>query len=74
MAPVLSELASKIGGKARILKIDVDKNPKLSSQLKIMGVPTFMIYKKGKVMWRESGMQSAKLLMDLLEKHSKSAN
>jgi thioredoxin 1 len=70
MAPVLSEVAAKLSGKAKILKIDVDKNPQLASQLGIRGVPTFMIYKKGKMEWRQSGMHSATTLVQLLNKYS----
>ncbi|MFZ1704167.1 MAG: thioredoxin [Saprospiraceae bacterium] len=68
MAPVLSELAGKVGDKAKIIKIDVDKNPKLAQNLQIMGVPTFILYKKGKVLWRQSGMVSLNDLLKLIEK------
>jgi len=74
MSPVLSELASKIGDKAKIMKIDIDKNPKLAKQLKIMGVPTLMIFKNGKVLWRDSGVKSSHFLFKQLENYSKSAN
>lgn len=74
MAPVLSELAGKIGDRAKILKIDVDKNPQLAAQLRIRGVPTFMIFQNGEVKWRESGMKSGQALYDLLDKYSQSDN
>lgn len=67
MAPILEQLASKIGEKAKIIKIDVDKNPKLSEDLKIQGVPTFILYKKGEILWRQSGMQSLHQLQTLIE-------
>jgi len=70
MAPVLSELYGRIGDRARILKIDVDKNQQLAGQLQIRGVPTFMIYQNGEMKWRASGMQSAQALYDLLDKFS----
>ena len=68
MAPVLKDVAAKIGDKARIIKIDVDKNPKISNKLGIRGVPNFVIYKNGKIVWRQSGMQSPSVLMSELEK------
>jgi thioredoxin 1 len=74
MSPVLSELAGKLGDNGRIIKIDVDKNPQLASQLKIMGVPTFMIFRNGEMQWRESGMKSGQVLLDLMNKYSKSEN
>jgi thioredoxin 1 len=68
MAPVLKDVAKSLQDKARIIKIDVDKNRGLSQKLGIRGVPTFIIYKEGKVLWRKSGMQSAQTLITLLEK------
>lgn len=69
MKPVLSQLKEKIGGKATILKVDVDKNKAASTQYKIMGIPTFILFKKGKVMWRHSGVLSLKQLEDVVAKH-----
>ncbi|MFZ1749732.1 MAG: thioredoxin family protein [Saprospiraceae bacterium] len=67
MAPVLEQLATKIGDKGKIIKIDVDKNPKIAEKLKIQGVPTFILYKKGEILWRDSGMQSLNQLHTLIE-------
>jgi len=67
MAPILQVVASDLGDKASIIKVDVDRNPQLANQLGIMGVPTFILYKKGKAHWRHSGMQSAKALKEIIE-------
>jgi thioredoxin 1 len=67
MTPILQKLASKVEGKAKIIKIDVDKNPALAQKMNIMGVPTFVLYKKGKILWRQSGMQSLNQLEHLIE-------
>ncbi|MCP4439457.1 MAG: thioredoxin [Aureispira sp.] len=70
MAPVLKEVSAEVGDIARIIKIDVDKNSAMAQKLGIRGVPTFILYKQGKVLWRESGMQSKQQLVNLIEKHA----
>jgi len=55
MSPVLDELKKVYGEKLRIIKIDVDKNPAIADQFKIRGVPTLMLFKDSKMLWRESG-------------------
>ena len=55
MHPILDQLKKEMGEKIRILKIDVDKNPAIADQFQVRGVPTFMLFKKGEKLWRESG-------------------
>lgn len=59
MTPILQDVKTKIGDSAKILKVDVDKNPELSSALQIQGVPTLILYKSGKPVWRQSGVVSS---------------
>lgn len=66
MSPVIKDVAKKMKDKATVIKIDVDKNPQLSNALNIRGVPTFVIYHKGEIKWRASGMQSGTNLVNEL--------
>ena len=58
MAPVLKQLKEKQGDAIRIIKINIDKNPQFASQYAINSVPTLMIFKSGKQLWRQSGAMS----------------
>jgi len=69
MHPVLRDVAAALGDKAKIIKIDVDKNSQLAEALRVKGLPTLMIYKSGEMMWRHSGEQDANTLIGLLKEH-----
>jgi thioredoxin 1 len=69
MSPILEELKHLVGDRAVILKIDVDKNQQVASVYQVRGVPTLIIFKKGKIVWRRSGVMAAKDLVALLDQH-----
>ncbi len=62
MQPILKELATRVGDRATILKIDVDKNPQVSNTYQIQGVPTLMLFQRGRMLWRQSGVMNANQL------------
>jgi thioredoxin 1 len=70
MAPILSELKNAVGDKAKIIKIDIDRNPKVASAYQVQSVPTLMIFKKGNVVWRQSGVVTTEHLKRAIEQHT----
>ena len=69
MKPVLEELKHKVGDKATILKIDVDKSPSVANTYNIQGVPTLMLFKNKEVKWRQAGVVTANYLEQIINQH-----
>ncbi|UGU14326.1 thioredoxin family protein [Sinomicrobium kalidii] len=69
MHPVLRDVAAALGDKAKVIKIDVDKNQELANALRVKGLPTLMIYKEGEMVWRQSGELDANTLIGLLQEY-----
>ncbi len=69
MHPVLRDVAAALGNKARVIKIDIEKNEELSKALRVKGLPTLMIYKQGEMKWRQSGEQDATTLIGLVNEY-----
>ena len=66
MAPILEQVKKEIGDKATVVKIDIDRNRNVAQSLNIPGVPTLMIYKRGKQLWRQSGVLDKNRLIGIL--------
>jgi thioredoxin 1 len=66
MTPILHEVKNAMGDRITIVKIDVDKNQEVSSQFQVQSVPTLIVFKDGKVKWRQSGVIPAKELEQVL--------
>ena len=65
----LNDVATALGNKAKVIKIDVDKNIELSEALRVKKTPTYIIYKNGEMKWRDSGAQDSKTLIAIIEEH-----
>ena len=69
MAPVLQEFSKEMEGKMKVIKVDVDKNQKAATSYQIQGVPTLILFKRGKVVWRQSGMVPAHQLRSIAQQY-----
>lgn len=69
LAPALEELGSEMEGRARILKVDVDRSPDLAQKYGISGVPTVMIFKNGTAVEKMVGFQPKQALKSKLEQY-----
>lgn len=67
MHPILEQVKGELGEKVKIVKIDVDKNPSLAAAYNVRGVPTLMVFKNGKQLWRESGVRQAGELVSIVQ-------
>ncbi len=70
LAPILKEVKEEVGDAATIVKIDVDKSPQAAQKFEIKGVPTLILYKGGKQVWRQSGVLNKQSLLSLLKQYS----
>ncbi|WP_298341471.1 thioredoxin family protein [uncultured Algibacter sp.] len=66
---VLRDVAAALGDKAKVIKIDVEKNQELAEALRVKTLPTLIIYKDGEMKWRQSGEQNANTLIDIIQEY-----
>ena len=67
MNPVLDEALNELGGKIKLLKINVDKHPQLSQQFAIRSIPHYILFKRGKILWRKGGVITKRDLVQQLK-------
>ena len=68
MLPVLDDVEAELGERVRIIKIDVDEDTELAVRMKVMGVPTFMLFREGRELWRQPGVLTKESLIKIIEK------
>jgi thioredoxin 1 len=71
MSPILNQVASELGEAIKIIKVDVDKNPQAASHYQVQGVPTLILFKEGKTLWRQSGVVQASQLKSTIQQFNK---
>lgn len=69
MSPIIDDVAKQVQGKARVLKIDVDKNPAAAASYQVKGVPTLILFKNGKQLWKQSGVVDAQKLIQIINQN-----
>ncbi|TVR77062.1 MAG: thioredoxin [Chitinophagaceae bacterium] len=69
MMPTINEIATHFKGKLKVIKIDVDKNESATKKYQIMGVPTLILFKNGRIAWKQSGVLSFSDLKKIIDSH-----
>ncbi|WP_131537168.1 thioredoxin [Pedobacter nototheniae] len=69
MKPILEQLKSQIGDSASIIKVDIDKNQSAASAYNVQSVPTLILFKQGKAVWRQSGVVQTSQLKQIIDIH-----
>ena len=67
MSPVVEEIANEMEGKAKVCKVNIDDEQSLAMEYGIMSIPTFLIFKDGKVVNTVVGVQDKQKLINLLQ-------
>lgn len=70
LAPILKEVKAELGAAVKIVKIDVDKNQAVASRYQVKGVPTMLLFKNGKQLWRQSGVLQAKEIISIIQSYN----
>lgn len=68
MAPILKEVKIETGDSVTIIKVDVDKSPQAANEYQVQGVPTLILFKNGKQLWRQSGVVPKAGLLGVIKK------
>lgn len=69
MAPILSDTKAQLGDDATIIKVDVDRNQQAAAAYQVRSVPTLILFKNGKIVWKQSGVVPASELVSLFKQY-----
>jgi thioredoxin 1 len=68
MSPILEEVVTDIGDKVKVIKVDVDTNSEAASKYGIRSVPTLLLFKEGKIVWKKGGVSPKKIIIENIKK------
>ncbi len=69
LAPILKQVKDELGDTIKIVKVDVDKNQALAAKYQVRGVPTMLLFKEGKQLWRQSGVLQKNDIINIIKSH-----
>ena len=69
LAPILKQVKEELGDTIKIVKIDVDKNQSIASKYQVRGVPTMLLFKDSKQLWRQSGVLPKNEIINIVESY-----
>jgi thioredoxin 1 len=67
MNPIIQTVLSELEGKIKLLKVNVDKHPQFSQQFAVRSIPHYILFKRGKILWRKGGLMTKKDLLQNLK-------
>jgi len=67
MSPIVEQVASQYNGKLKVIKVNVDNNQAAAAQYRVQGIPTFILFRGGKQVWRQSGVVPANMLAQAVQ-------
>lgn len=67
MMPIVAQVKELLGGQAEVYQYDIDKNQEAASEAGVESIPTFIIYRNGREMWRHSGEIDGEVLLGKVE-------
>lgn len=70
MTPILKQVKDELKDDVTIIKVDIDKNPQAASAYQVQSVPTLLLFKQGKILWRQSGVVPAKNLQQIIRQNA----
>jgi thioredoxin 1 len=70
MEPVVKEIAKSVEGKARVVKVDIDRQTQIAQTYNVNAVPTFIVFKNGNIIWRHPGMIDKSTMLNVLKQYA----